>query len=348
MKEEKKFLSGTRKEDLTGKRFGKLVVVELDYNKLNNDKQRKKEGHIANYSYYWWCVCDCGTFKTVKETHLKSERIKSCGCYSSEVLSEIKSEVKTKSFYDWCVENNKIELLKLWDYNKNTKAPSDVCYASEKKYYFKCYNGIHESELKSICVFTKNIRPSNIWCEECASFIYWGKSNICEDFIDKYIYEKNKIDKIKKLRKHSKVKIKMICQNKYCRRAYPISCSKFVHNRRCPYCSSSRGELKIREFLELNFIKNINQKTFDGLIGLNGGNLSYDFYLPDYELLIEYQGEQHLAPIEYFGGDKEFKKQKNHDRRKRKYAEKNGIKLLEIWYWDFDNIEHILKKELIL
>jgi hypothetical protein len=44
--------------------------------------------------------------------------------------------------------------------------------------------------------------------------------------------------------------------------------------------------------------------------------------------------------------DEEFEYQQEHDKRKREYAEKHNIKLLEIWYWDFDNIETILKKEL--
>ena len=38
----------------------------------------------------------------------------------------------------------------------------------------------------------------------------------------------------------------------------------------------------------------------------------------------------------------EFEIQKEHDRRKREYAKSHGIDLLEIWYWDFDNIEDIL------
>ena len=41
-----------------------------------------------------------------------------------------------------------------------------------------------------------------------------------------------------------------------------------------------------------------------------------------------------------------FKKQKEHDKRKRDYAEVNGYKLLEIWYYDYDRIEEILNKEL--
>ena len=70
--------------------------------------------------------------------------------------------------------------------------------------------------------------------------------------------------------------------------------------------------------------------------------MSYDFYLEKQNLLIEFQGIQHYEPVEIFGGEKQFKIQQEHDKRKREYAINNNIKLLEIPYWDFDNVEEIL------
>jgi very-short-patch-repair endonuclease len=88
------------------------------------------------------------------------------------------------------------------------------------------------------------------------------------------------------------------------------------------------------------------------LVGVKNGNLSYDFYLPNHNLLIEYQGVQHEKPIDFEGKGKKyakqiFKKQQEHDKRKREYAIINSINLLEIWYWDFDNIEEILTEILL-
>lgn len=135
-------------------------------------------------------------------------------------------------------------------------------------------------------------------------------------------------------------------------------------NFRCPKCQYSEGEDKINQYLINNgFIKitqeqykklsnkTINyyvcQKEFDNLLGVGNGNLSYDFYLLNYNLLIEYQGEFH--DYEQKGMYKRTKylinnleKQAEHDRRKREYAKDNDIELLEIWYYDFDNIEQIL------
>lgn len=109
----------------------------------------------------------------------------------------------------------------------------------------------------------------------------------------------------------------------------------------CPVCNMSHGERKIRDYLCDNSYTYIPQKTFEGLVGVGGGNLSYDFYLPKYNLLIEYQGEYHDGTAK-MQTEIEFFKQKEHDKRKRQYADKHNIQLLEIWYYEYDNVENIL------
>lgn len=128
-------------------------------------------------------------------------------------------------------------------------------------------------------------------------------------------------------------------------RTSSISCA-------CPECSKSKGEKAISKYLKENYIIFDIQKIFDSLIGLGSGNLSYDFYLSNYNLLIEYQGEFHDHAIKNYKNEplkfaeERLLKQQEHDRRKREYAKQNNINLLEIWYFDFDNIEEILNKEL--
>lgn len=58
--------------------------------------------------------------------------------------------------------------------------------------------------------------------------------------------------------------------------------------------------------------------------------LSYDFYLEDKNILIEYNGIQHFQPIKKFGGQKRFKKQLINDQIKKQYAEKNGFVLFSV------------------
>lgn len=121
----------------------------------------------------------------------------------------------------------------------------------------------------------------------------------------------------------------------------------FKQGHRCLKCQESKGEKKITNYLNNNNINFISQYKFNDLLGIGNGLLSYDFYLPKYNLLIEYQGEFHDGNITgSYKKDFDLEKQQEHDRRKRMYAKKNNIRLLEIWYWDFDNIEEILKLEL--
>ena len=114
----------------------------------------------------------------------------------------------------------------------------------------------------------------------------------------------------------------------------------------CPYCNLSKGERDVSIFLDRNCIKYVQQKKYDDLTGLGGGKLAYDFYLPDYNLLIEYQGRQHCEPIKGFVEGERFEYVKEHDYRKKKYAEQHNIQLLEIWY--DENIEQKLKETLNL
>ena len=115
----------------------------------------------------------------------------------------------------------------------------------------------------------------------------------------------------------------------------------------CPNCTTnSKMEYKIVQFLNDNRVNYHIHKPFNNLKGVGGGILTYDFYLPNYNLLIEAQGLQHEKPIDYFGGKETFIIQQEHDRRKREYAKQQNIELLEIWYWDFNNIEQILSEKL--
>jgi hypothetical protein len=92
----------------------------------------------------------------------------------------------------------------------------------------------------------------------------------------------------------------------------------------CPMCNMSHGERRIKDYLNIHTYIYIPQKTFSGLIGVGGGNLSYDFYVPNYNTLIEFQGEYHDGSAKIQTAI-EFERQQEHDRRKRQYAEKHNI-----------------------
>lgn len=132
-----------------------------------------------------------------------------------------------------------------------------------------------------------------------------------------------------------------------CGKTYKTKPYKFILGNRCHYCNYSKGEKLVEQaLLDLN-ISFESQKIFPNLLDIN--NLSYDFYIPKYNLLIEYQGIQHYEPVEIFGGVETFKKQINHDNIKKEYAINNGYDLLEISYKvnNYENAKKVIENKVI-
>jgi hypothetical protein len=140
----------------------------------------------------------------------------------------------------------------------------------------------------------------------------------------------------------SLIKVRIICNR--CTEIFDQRPADHLRGVGCSICRESRGEIKIAEYLNGINISFIRQKSFDGL--RNKNPLKYDFYLPDHNKIIEFDGEGHYMAI--FGSSLEGK-QKNleavqiNDEIKNKYALKNNIPLLRIPYWDFDKIEELIE-----
>jgi len=96
----------------------------------------------------------------------------------------------------------------------------------------------------------------------------------------------------------------------------------------CKTCNESKLEKKVRDFLESKKIKFVPQKKFTDC--KNVLPLSFDFFLIEKNVLLECNGIQHYEPVEYFGGQKRYLKQKLNDNIKKNFCKKNGIRLLII------------------
>ena len=117
----------------------------------------------------------------------------------------------------------------------------------------------------------------------------------------------------------------------------------------CPQCNESNGERQVRQWLEKHNIKYQYQKTFNDCKDVRV--LPFDFYLPEYNVCIEYDGEQHFRPVKFDGKDdetaeKQFETTRKHDKMKDLYCIANDILLLRIPY--YKNIEEELKKFLFI
>lgn len=142
---------------------------------------------------------------------------------------------------------------------------------------------------------------------------------------------------------NSKTKIRV---KHKCGKEWEIKPSHLLTRDMCPRCKSSIGEKHITTYLNNLDIEFETQKMFKDLKYRK--NLSYDFYIPKYNLLIEYQGLQHYQPIETFGGEKAYKSQVKKDNIKRKYAKDNGYNIIEVSYKYkyYNKIKEYLDKEI--
>lgn len=127
--------------------------------------------------------------------------------------------------------------------------------------------------------------------------------------------------------------IKMQHNTKDCHQEFETTPNGFISaGTRCPLDSHSHGENWIREYLKDKDYNNKPEKTFPDLIDVN--KLRYDFYLIDYNALVEYDGPQHdvknkdKSHWDNFDYDLLHK----HDLMKNEYAKKNNIPLIRIPY----------------
>lgn len=102
---------------------------------------------------------------------------------------------KGETLYDYCKRNNCTDVLDRWDYDLNRISPKDVVNLNNEKYWFKCENHIHKSELRDIgnIIKTKKVPP----CTTCNSFGMYCIKNGRQDLLKRWDYDLNTIDPFK-------------------------------------------------------------------------------------------------------------------------------------------------------
>ena len=125
----------------------------------------------------------------------------------------------------------------------------------------------------------------------------------------------------------------ILCHNE-CNYKYKVKPKDFlkINGNRCPRCAAllkeSKNVIKIKEYLNSNNISFITEKIFDDC--KNKRNLPFDFYLEDYDLLIEYDGEQHFKIC--YDDIEGFKNQQKRDQIKNDWCRENNKDLLRLNY----------------
>lgn len=296
-------------KDLTGLQYGKLTVIKRDEDKVLPSGQKKTQ---------WLCQCECGKLTTVNAYKLTSGYTKSCGCLRDVVGDKLRQDLSNRTF-------GRLTAIKI----------------------HKIENHITWWECKCSCGNIVNVPASSLLQGNTKSCGCLSKDTASKIHLKDLIGMKfNMLTVVSRAENHG-LKTMWNCKCDCGKECVCYSDVLLNGNQLSCGCSSlSKGETQIENYLKCNNIIFENQKKFDDLLGIGNGNLSYDFYLPQYNLLCEIQGIQHEKPVKYFGGKEKFEYQQEHDRRKREYAKSHGYRLLEIWYYDFDNIEEILNREL--
>jgi hypothetical protein len=112
----------------------------------------------------------------------------------------------------------------------------------------------------------------------------------------------------------------------------------------CPVCKSSRGEEVIRLILEKHSIEFEREYMIPGATP----RYRYDFYLPYYNLFIEFHGIQHYKPVEMFGGEEAYKDTVQRDTFKKAIARMMRIKLVSFSYLQLKQLTQEQFEEIIL
>lgn len=266
---------GAVKEIPLTKIINNCAKCDCEHRKRLKETTIKKYGHLIGNKINGWtildiippdenrhntfalCLCECGTIKEVKLSHITNERSKDCGCGRKEMLQETR---------------------------------------------------------------TKNLVGQK-----------FGKLLVIE-----MLEERNKNGRII-------YRCKCDCGNE----VNVLGNSLVMHQTLSCGCLVSYWNMYIGQLLKNNKIEYKSEYT----VFINDTYYRYDFYLPQYNLFIEYDGQQHFEPIRFRGMKIEdvnnsFKKIQEHDKIKNRYCEENNINLLRIPYWETKNIETIINNHL--
>lgn len=144
--------------------------------------------------------------------------------------------IDCNSFYKWCVNNNRYDLLNRWDYSLNKINPEDVLAGSNLKFWFKCPNLLHASEQIMLNNITYKLH-AECKCSKCNSFaqllinIYGNNA-----LLDYWDYDKNTLNPWN-ISRAENIKVWIKCNEVGYHESYEIKCNDFYTGSRCPYCA---------------------------------------------------------------------------------------------------------------
>lgn len=299
-----------RRREWVGERFGKLVVTHAEY----GVKRGKKTRTICT------CQCDCGNIIETVAEYLTAGKT-SCGCDTHERrVNSQRIDLTGRKFGRLTVEEM------IWD----TKPTRCVCVCD-------CGN-------KTTVINTQLINGKTASCG-CIQRERTSAANT-KDFSGYTTDSGVQIVERVKQNAHGVWEYNCICP--FCGNTFVALPAKLIYNDQlsCGCVIRSKGEETVRRALDALCVRYATQYTIPECKYKK--SLRFDFAIFDQndELihLIEYDGMQHTAPIEFFGGDSGFNERRQRDSIKDEFCKQNKIPLTRMPYtMSPDEITNVIK-----
>lgn len=297
--------------------------------------------------------------KQIKKYYLSKNEIHKDCCFNCRSIKSCESKLKkygTISAYvnGYTVERHKQRYSntigkKIFDEIKNICLQNDYTLISDKyinnhtPIEYICNKHREEGVQKITWIHLK----SGERCYYCGRESMINKQKYSYEQV-KSIIEENGKNKLKSeyYVGYNVSNLKISCE--LCHKTYVTSLAVFIRGKtKCNNCTSSIGEQIITKYLDDNGIEYIREYPI--ITSEWDKPLRFDFYIPNNNLFIEYDGEQHFEPVRFRSTQNkdikiEFKNQKIRDEIKNRYCYNNNIHLLRIPYWERDNINNILQE----
>lgn len=281
--------------------------------------------YVNNTEYLEW-QCECGNkFKVPWDRFLQGQQLcKKCARRNFFLIpiDKIKSDFAEKGYKLITTEpktkKEKVEYICLKHEDKGIQSISLTKFYDAKQ---GC----------KYCAIEKNAEIRSIDKDECEKITISKGLN----YIDSYV-------------ENGRTLIQFTCDKHIDKGLQYFSITQMRKTRcGCKYCNMSKytNEEKIDSLLKSWNISFERQRSFYECRDKNA--LPFDFYIPEYNTLIEYQGEQHYKIIQR-GSMSEDDALENlaliqkHDKIKRDYCKINKINYIEIPYWENDDIENYI------
>lgn len=269
--------------------------------------------------------CKCGNNFSTTFDKFKNRNKKQCTDCGNAIMRK-KQSLTLDEVIAYIRENSNSELL------------SKEYVNTKSKLLFKCSCG--ETFEKSFEKFKSKSKT----CKECSYNEISKSQTFTLDYVSDYILSKScKLNSKIYTSSYDILDIECKCGNSY---STDFNSFKNSNQIRCRKCTNqeSKGEILIEEYLINNNIKFDKQFKFEELKAENKKHyLKFDFAVFKEELiLIEFDGLQHEAPVDFYGGIEAYDKLKYNDNLKNEFCKDNNIKLIRIKYKDINNINSIL------